>query len=186
MAKLFPTITPELQQFIASQHLFFVGTAPLAAEGHVNLSPKGLETFRVLSPLQVGYLDLTGSGNETSAHLQENGRITLMFCAFAGPPQILRLYGQGRVVLPSDADWQAIAPQFPHLPGGRQLILADIHRVQTSCGFGVPLYAYEGQRDTLVNWARKKGDRGLQEYQLAKGSQSIDGLPTPLSQVQDK
>ncbi|NJL86689.1 MAG: pyridoxamine 5'-phosphate oxidase family protein [Leptolyngbyaceae cyanobacterium SM1_1_3] len=182
MAKLFPSITPDLQQFIESQHLFFVGTAPLSAEGHVNLSPKGLETFRMLSPLRVGYLDLTGSGNETSAHLQQNGRLTFLFCAFEGPPRILRLYGKGQVILPSHPDWETLSAGFPELPGCRQLIVADIHRVQTSCGFGVPLYAYEGQRETLLEWADKKGESALHEYQLAKGSQSIDGLPTPLAQ----
>ncbi|MFE4107816.1 pyridoxamine 5'-phosphate oxidase family protein [Almyronema epifaneia] len=186
MAKLFSTITPELQQFIESQHLFFVGTAPLSAEGHVNLSPKGLETFRVLTPLQVGYLDLTGSGNETSAHLQQNGRITFLFSAFTGSPRILRLYGKGRVILPTEPDWKALASHFPDLPGCRQLIVADIHRVQTSCGFGVPLYRYEGQRPTLVDWASNKSDSALRDYQITKGSQSIDGLPTPLAQAQDR
>lgn len=181
MAKSFDCITEELQDFICAQHLFFVATAPLAASGHLNLSPKGLESFRVLSPHRVAYLDLTGSGNETSAHLQENGRITLMFCAFQEPPQILRLYGQGRTVLPTDAEWSSLYPLFSPLPGARQIIAAEIERVQTSCGFGVPLYNYKAQRQTLIQWASKKGEQGLQIYQQQKNQISIDGLPTPLS-----
>ncbi|BAY88470.1 MULTISPECIES: pyridoxamine 5'-phosphate oxidase family protein [unclassified Tolypothrix] len=183
MAKLFDCITDELQEFIATQHLFFVGSAPLSPTGHVNLSPKGLESFRILSPNRVGYLDLTGSGNETSAHLQENGRITFLFCAFQEPPKILRLYGQGYVILPGSPEWDAFAPLFPALPGVRQIIIADIERVQTSCGLGVPLYEYQDQRQSLVNWAIKKGEQGVQEYQQQKNLMSIDGLPTPLSNL---
>ncbi|MDZ7957658.1 MAG: pyridoxamine 5'-phosphate oxidase family protein [Aulosira sp. DedQUE10] len=183
MSKLFDCITEELQEFIAAQHLFFVGSAPLSPTGHVNLSPKGLETFRVLSPNRVGYLDLTGSGNETSAHLQENGRITFLFCAFQEPASILRLYGQGYTILPGSPDWNSFYPLFPPLPGIRQIIIADIERVQTSCGFGIPLYEYQGQRQTLVNWAVKKGEPGVKEYQQQKNLASIDGLPTPLSNL---
>ncbi|QIR35368.1 pyridoxamine 5'-phosphate oxidase family protein [Tolypothrix sp. PCC 7910] len=183
MAKLFDCITEELQEFIAAQHIFFVGSAPLSSTGHVNLSPKGLESFRILSSNRVGYLDLTGSGNETSAHLQENGRITFLFCAFQEPAKILRLYGQGYTIVAGSPEWDAFAPLFPPLPGGRQIIIADIERVQTSCGFGVPLYEYQGQRDTLVNWATKKGEQGVKEYQQQKNLTSIDGLPTPLSNL---
>ncbi|MBD2211549.1 pyridoxamine 5'-phosphate oxidase family protein [Nostoc linckia FACHB-104] len=183
MAKLFDCITDELQEFIVAQHLFFVGSAPLSPTGHVNLSPKGLESFRILSPNRVGYLDLTGSGNETSAHLQENGRITFLFCAFQEPAKILRLYGQGYTIVPGSPEWDAFAPLFPPLPGIRQIIIADIERVQTSCGFGVPLYEYQGQRQTLVNWATKKGEQGVKEYQQQKNLTSIDGLPTPLSNL---
>ncbi len=129
MAKLYDQITDKLQDFIAAQQIFFVATAPLSPTGHVNLSPKGLDSFRVLSPHQVAYLDLTGSGNETSAHLQENGRMTLMFCAFAGAPLILRLYGQGRVVLPDDAEWLVLSGLFPAIPGARQIVVAEIDRV---------------------------------------------------------
>ncbi|MFN6462867.1 MAG: pyridoxamine 5'-phosphate oxidase family protein [Nostoc sp. DedVER02] len=181
MSKLFDCITDELQNFIAAQHLFFVGSAPLSPTGHVNLSPKGLGCFRVLSPKQVGYLDLTGSGNETSAHLQENGRITFMFCAFAEPPSILRLYGQGKTILPSSPDWDSLYSLFVPMPGTRQIIVADIEKIQISCGFGVPLYEYQGQRQTLVNWASKKGEEGVREYQQKKNLVSIDGLATPLS-----
>ncbi|PSB19830.1 pyridoxamine 5'-phosphate oxidase [filamentous cyanobacterium CCP2] len=181
MAKLFDSITDELQEFIAEQHIFFVATAPLQPDGRVNVSPKGLDCFKVISPHRVAYLDLTGSGNETSAHLQENGRITLMFCAFESNPLILRLYGRGVTLLPSSPDWDTLAAQFPPFPGTRQIIVADIDRVQTSCGFGVPLYEYQEQRDTLTQWAAKKGKQGIQDYQIQKNQVSIDGLPTPLS-----
>ncbi|MFN6566268.1 pyridoxamine 5'-phosphate oxidase family protein [Dendronalium sp. ChiSLP03b] len=181
MAKLFDCITDELQKFIATQHLFFVGSAPLSPTGHVNLSPKGLDCFRILSPNQVAYLDLTGSGNETSAHLQENGRITLMFCAFEEPPCILRLYGQGHTILPSSPEWNSLYSLFSQIPGTRQIIVADIEKVQTSCGYGVPLYKYQGQRQTIVNWAKNKGEQGVRDYQQQKNLVSLDGLPTPLS-----
>jgi hypothetical protein len=180
MAKVFEQITPTLAAFIADQPLFFVGTAPLATSGHVNLSPKGLAPVAVLSPQRVAYLDLTGSGNETSAHLLENGRITLMFCAFAGEPMILRLYGQGQVVLPRDEDWADLEAHFPEVPGSRQIIVVAVNRVQTSCGYGVPLMTYQGQRERLIDWATKKGPEGLRQYQQQKGSHSIDGLPTPI------
>ncbi|MBW4684147.1 MAG: pyridoxamine 5'-phosphate oxidase family protein [Komarekiella atlantica HA4396-MV6] len=183
MAKFFDCITEELQEFITAQHLFFVGSAPLSPTGHINLSPKGLDCFRILSPNQVAYLDLTGSGNETSAHLQENGRITLMFCAFKEPPCILRLYGQGRTILSSSPDWNALYSLFSPLPGTRQIIVVDIKKVQTSCGLGVPLYEYQGQRQTIVNWAIKKGEQGVRDYQQQKNIVSIDGLSTPLSKL---
>ena len=183
MAKVFNSITEELQGFIAKQHIFMVGTAPLSSTGHVNVSPKGLESFRVISPHRVAYLDLTGSGNETSAHLLENGRITFMFCAFQEPPCILRLYGQGRTILPDDYEWDQLYSLFPPIVGTRQIIVADIDRIQTSCGFGVPLYEYQGQRQTLISWAMKKGELGIREYHQQKNFVSIDGLSTPLSQL---
>lgn len=181
MAKLYDTITDELAAFIRAQPLFFVASAPLDPHGHVNLSPKGLDCLQILSPLQVAYLDLTGSGNETSAHLLENGRITLMFCAFAGPPKILRLYGQGRVVLPQTPVWDALAPRFGYYDGARQIIVTDVTRVQTSCGFGVPLMDYVGQRDQAIRWAEAKGADGIAAYQREKNMVSIDGLRTPLA-----
>ncbi|MEM9163732.1 MAG: pyridoxamine 5'-phosphate oxidase family protein [Cyanobacteria bacterium P01_F01_bin.4] len=180
MAKVYEQITPELRTFIQQQPLFFVATAPLMATGHINLSPKGLDAFQILSPTQVAYLDLTGSGNETSAHLQENGRITFMFCAFVGRPMILRLYGQGHTVLPGQPDWTVLSEKFLNLPGVRQIIVANIKRVQTSCGMGVPLLDYQGQRQALLDWAEHKGAADLAQYQQDKGSQSIDGLITPL------
>lgn len=179
MAKVFDRITPELQELIAAQHLFFVASAPLATDGHINLSPKGLDSFRILSPTRVAYRDLTGSGNETSAHLLENGRITFMFCTFQEPPCILRLYGRGEVITPDKATWKELFPLFPDLPGTRHIITATIHRVQTSCGLGVPLYTYRSNRQALVEWATKKGTQGIQDYWKQKNQLSIDGLPTP-------
>lgn len=181
MAKVHDQITDELAAFIRAQPLFFVASAPLDAEAHINLSPKGLDCLRILAPLRVAYLDLTGSGNETSAHLRENGRITLMFCAFSGPPNILRLYGRGTTILPGSEGWAALRPQFPDHPGARQIISAEISRVQTSCGFAVPLLEYVGQRDTLTRWAEGRGPERLREYQREKNARSIDGLPTPLA-----
>ncbi|MBI5959689.1 MAG: pyridoxamine 5'-phosphate oxidase family protein [Chloroflexi bacterium] len=181
MGKVFEVITEKLQAFIRSQHLFFVATAPLSDEGHINLSPKGLDCFRILSENQVAYLDLVGSGNETSAHLLENSRITLMFCALNDAPMILRLYGQGRVVLPGNTQWDDLISHFPFYTGIRQIVVADIDRVQTSCGFGVPLYDYQGERDALPRWAEQKGEADLVTYQREKNWISIDGLPTPLS-----
>jgi hypothetical protein len=185
MAKLYDQITDELQSFIAAQSMFFVATAPLAADGHVNLSPKGLDSFRVLSPQRVAYLDLTGSGNETSAHLAENSRITFMFCAFNGPPRILRLYGKGQTALPGTPEWSDLRSGFPDYPGARQIIVAEITRVQTSCGFGVPLMELTGQRDQMARWAESKGEAGLAAYRREKNVRSIDALPAPLMEQVD-
>ncbi len=182
MPKFYDEITPELQTFIRVQPLFFVATAPLAADGHVNLSPKGYDTFGILSSHQVAYLDLTGSGNETSAHLAENGRITFMWCAFSGAPQILRLYGRGETVLPGMDRWDELLARFPTYPGTRQIIVATIDLVQTSCGFGVPRMEVKQQRDTLVRWAESQGEDGLETYRVNKNVTSLDGLPTPLAQ----
>jgi hypothetical protein len=179
VAVVHSTLSPDLQAFIAAQPVFFVATAPLVRDGHVNLSPKGLSSFRVLSPSRVAYLDLTGSGNETAAHAAENGRITFMFCAFEGPPRILRLYGQARAVQPASAEWADLAPHFDLLPGTRQLIVADLTRVQTSCGFGVPIMRLESHRDQLEKWVSKKGEQGLRTYRANKNARSIDGLPAP-------
>ena len=187
MAKLHEQITDRLAEFIRAQPMFFVASAPLAADGHVNVSPKGLDCLRILSAQRVAYVDLTGSGNETSAHILENGRITLMFCAFGGPPQLLRLYGQGHTVLPGSDEWAQLAPLFPEYHSARQIIAADIERVQTSCGYAVPLMDYVGQRDTLLRWADSKDDQGLEEYRCEKNVRSIDGLPTPLAErLQDE
>jgi hypothetical protein len=180
MGKFHDAIKPAHQDFIAKQHMFFVSTAPLSPEGRINLSPKGLDCFRVLSDHQVGYMDLVSSGNETSAHTLENGRITIMFCSFEGAPNILRLYGQGRAVLPGSAEWAQYVPHFTIYPSTRQLIVADIDLVQTSCGFGVPLYEYVGDRDIHFDWAEKKGKDGLAEYVREKNLVSLDGLPTDL------
>jgi len=185
MGEQYDHITPTLQSFIQAQPLFFVATAPLSEHGHVNLSPKGYDTFRILSSHQVAYLDLTGSGNETSAHLTENGRITFMFCAFRGTPQILRLYGKGETVLKGAERWDELMAHFPSYPGIRQIILVSIDRVQTSCGYGVPLMELQKDRETLTRWATSKGEEGLADYRNANNSKSLDGLSTPLAQ-QDK
>lgn len=180
MAKFYDAIDDKLKAFIEQQHMFFVATAPLSADAHVNVSPKGLNAFRIFSPTRVGYMDLTGSGNETSAHLQENQRITFMFCAFEGSPNIVRLFGQGRTILPDTPEWDEFVPHFTLQPGFRQIIIADLHKVQTSCGFGVPFYDYVGERDTLIRWADTKGEDGLEEYWREKNLKSLDGLVTPL------
>jgi len=180
MAKVLPEIDRELAEWIAAQPMFFNATAPLSAEGHINLSPRGLDSFRVLGPHEVAYLDVTGSGNESAAHLAENGRITLMFCAFSGPPRILRLYGRGEVLPPGSEDFASLHARFPaELPPPRQIIRVAVERVQTSCGYGVPLMSFEGQRDELVRWAEKKGAEGLLDYQRKNNRFSIDGLEAP-------
>lgn len=180
MGKFSDSIQPAHQAFIEKQKIFFTGSAPLGAGGHVNVSPKGLDSFRVLSPTRVAYMDIVGSGNETSAHLLENGRITFMFCAFDGPPNILRLYGRGYTVLPGDAEWEELAALFELHLATRQIIVAGIDKVQTSCGFSVPLYDYTGERDHADKWAEKKGAAGLEAYKIEKNRVSLDGLPTAL------
>lgn len=170
-------INADIADFIAQQQMFFVATAPLAADGHVNLSPKGLDTFRVLDDHTVAYLDLTGSGVETIAHLRENGRVTVMFCAFDGNPNIVRLYGRGDAVLPDDDRFAALASRFPTLPGTRSVIVVDVDRVTSSCGYAVPSYTFDGHRDRLIEWAEKRGDDGLVTYRANKNATSIDGLP---------
>ncbi|MCL8208016.1 MAG: pyridoxamine 5'-phosphate oxidase family protein [Actinomycetia bacterium] len=178
--QVYPALLPEHVAFIRQQPVFFVASSPLSPDGHVNLSPKGYDTFAVLSPTEVAYLDLTGSGNETSGHVAENGRITFMFCAFTGPPRILRLYGRGEVVLPETAAWDEIAGHFGLRPGAGQIIRARIYRVQTSCGFGVPLMTPVGDRPTLARWAERKGPEGLRTSWQTRNGETIDGLPTPL------
>lgn len=156
--------------------MFFVATA--AAEGKVNLSPKGIDSLRILSPHQVLWLNLTGSGNETAAHVQENPRMTLMFNAFEGQPMILRLYGKARAIHLNDADWGEYDQHFAALPGKRQMFLLDVDTVQTSCGTGVPLYDYVGEREDLIRWAEKKGESGIRQYWSNKNQISFDGKPT--------
>ncbi len=181
MAKFCQSISDDLQKFIHKQHMFFVASAPLSANGHVNVSPKGQDCFRILSANRVAYLDLTGSGNETSAHLLENGRITFMFCAVEGPPNILRLYGEGHTVLPYTPEWDEFSPLFTMIIGARQIIVADIHMVQTSCGYAVPFYDYKGERDQLRKWSEHKGEEGLEQYWQEKNLCSIDKLPSALA-----
>lgn len=178
MAKFYSELTDPLLAFISQQKIFFTATA--TAQSRVNLSPKGTDSFRCLSRQSVAYLDLTGSGNETSAHLWEDGRLTIMFCSFTEQPLILRLYGQGRVIYPRDRNWDDYYSHFAPLPGTRQIIQLQIESVQTSCGNGVPLYDYQGERQTIINWALNKGEEGLYQYWQAKNQVSIDGLPTGL------
>ena len=178
MARFYPELEARHCDFIAAQKLFF--TASGTAYSRINLSPKGMDSLRVLSPSRVAYLDLTGSGNETAAHLKHDGRMTLMWCSFDADPLILRVYGRGQAVRRQDAAWGELHRHFPALPGERQLIVLDIESVQTSCGYAVPRYTYAGERDTLARWAEKKGTIGLLEYWREKNQLSIDGLATGL------
>ena len=176
MAERFAAIKPDLADWWAAQPLFFVATAP-SNGGHVNLSPKGLDTLRILTPTRVAYLDLTGSGVETIAHLRENGRITLMTCAFAGAPRISRIYGVGTVHELGSDDFAALATNFPELPGRRSVIDVAVERVTTSCGYAVPMMDLVSDRDRLLDWALAKGDDGLVDYRASKNERSIDDLP---------
>ena len=177
MGKLFTAIDESVRQFIEAQRIFFVASAPLDRDGHVNLSPKGLDTFRILGETTVAYLDLTGSGIETVSHIRENGRITLMFCSFEGPPKILRIYGRGRVILASDAEFAALLARFPTHTGTRSVVVVEISRIADSCGYSVPFLRYEKDRDQLSAWATKRGPDGLTKYREERNRTSIDGLP---------
>jgi len=180
MAKVHPNITPELTAWIAQQPMYFMASAPLAEDSHINLSPRGLDSFQVLNKDEIIILDLTGSGNETAAHLAQNGRLTVMFCAFVGAPQILRLYGQASVIRPDEEKWSEFRSHFADdIAGVRQIFHQCVSRVQTSCGYGVPLMDLQSQRDLLPNWATRRGEDGIQDYQLEKNATSIDGLPAP-------
>ena len=171
------TIEPEIRDFILSQRMFFVASAPISGDGHVNLSPKGLDTLRILDDRTVAYFDFVGSGAETIAHLRENGRMTIMFCAFDGGPKILRLYGRGEAIEPHDPQFAALRDHFPPEFAGRAIIQLHVTRVAVSCGFGVPLYSYVGERSELTDWCDRKGADGLREYQEKKNATSLDGLP---------
>lgn len=177
MGKKYPAVEGPIREFIERQKIFFVATAPLDPQGYVNLSPKGLDTLRILGPQTVAYIDLTGSGVETVAHLKENGRIVLMFCAFEGPPKILRLRGRGRAIEPPDPEFARLQTHFPEIAGTRAVVLVEIADVSDSCGYCVPLMDYEGERDQYFAWARKLGDQGLEDYQERKNRQSVEGLP---------
>lgn len=181
MGKVYEAIGAEHQAFIERQHIFFVASAPLLASGHVNLSPKGLDALRVIDANTVMYLDLTGSGNETAAHITENGRLTIMFCAFDGNPKILRLYCRGEVVTRVTPGWDEALGRFPTLPGIRQIVIGHVESVQTSCGFGVPLLSFTEQRDQLPRWAENRGDAAMVEYRRTRNAVSLDGLLTPLT-----
>lgn len=179
MAAVHPGITDTLRTWISEQPIFFVGTAPLTGDGHVNVSPKGLDSLRVVDESTVRYLDLLGSGAETAAHVFENGRITLMFCAFQGPPRILRLFGRGSVHTRGSEGYEHRVADFGDVPrSARAIVEVSVDRVQTSCGFGVPLMDLVGQRDRLVAWGDAKTDDELEAYRSEKNAVSIDGLPS--------
>jgi hypothetical protein len=181
MGKPFALIELTHREFIESQRIFFNASA--SAEGRVNVSPRDVAALRVLDPHTVVYMDRTGSGNETAAHLRADGRLTLMFCAFEGPPMILRLYGRGRILPRGGAEYATLLTSHfagQEVPGARQMVRLDVDRVQTSCGMNVPLFDYVGDRDQLTHWAEAKGEAGLEEYRRQKNAVSIDGLPTGL------
>ena len=175
MSAWYESITPELKDFIAAQKVFFVATAP--REGRINLSPKGMDTFRVVSEKRAIYLDITGSGNETAAHLLENGRITIMFCSFDTKAEIVRLYGRGRTIHPGDAKWDEYLAQFPRYEGVRQIMEIDVEHTMNSCGYGVPQFDNLAERPTLRKYWQRK-DKNAEQYQRQNNQVSIDGLPT--------
>lgn len=177
MGKTYEQIDERLADWIRGQNMFFVATSPLAADGLVNCSPKGLDSFAILDGTTVAYLDLTGSGVETVAHVQENGRIVIMFCAFEGAARIVRLHGHGRVVFPNQTEFAELSAAFPTLPGVRSIVHIDVTRVSDSCGFGVPLFEFRGQRDTLITGAERQGPEGNKAYQARHNRRSLDGLP---------
>jgi hypothetical protein len=177
MAKIYDEITEEIADWLEQQRMFFVATAPGGTDGHINCSPKGHDTFRILSPGRVGYLDLTGSGAETIAHIRDNGRIVFMFCALEGPPQIVRLHGRATVVRAPSPEWDELSPQFPELAGARSIIVADITRVADSCGYSIPRYEFVEPRDSLLKLAAKRGPEGVAAAQQRNNVLSIDGLP---------
>jgi len=177
MGKLYDGIDDGLKTFIEAQKMFFVATAPAGTEGHINLSPKGLDALRVLGPKTIAYVDLYGSGIETVAHLRENGRIAIMLCAFEGPPRIVRLYGNGTVLQSSEGEFRQWLPLFPAYPGIRTIIRVNLNRIADSCRFAVPQYQFDAQRTQLIAAAEKRGPEGVVEYCRKHNAASIDGLP---------
>lgn len=176
MAQMYEELSQRHIEFIAAQKMYFVGTA--TADSRINVSPKGMDSLRVIDAKRVAWLNVTGSGNETSAHVQVDPRMTVMFCAVEGNPLILRLYGKARVIHHGDVEWNELYPLFKPLPGARQIFDLAISHVQTSCGMGVPLYDYKAERGQLDAWAEKRGESGVREYWAQKNQTSIDGLPT--------
>jgi Pyridoxamine 5'-phosphate oxidase len=176
MAKQYPNISETLQEFIEEQKIYFVATA--ARDGRVNVSPKGMDSFRILDKNKVAWLNLTGSGNETAAHLLDTNRVTIMFCDFNDRPMILRLYGSANVFHPRDPQWSEKRALFPEMVGSRQVFEMSVDLVQTSCGFGVPLFEYQADRDNLTTWAVNKGEEGVENYWKEKNQLSMDGKPT--------
>ncbi len=177
MGKEYQAIDTALQQWIGRQRVFFVSTAPLSGEGLINCSPKGLDGLRVTGPNELVYADLGGSGIETVAHVRENGRIVIMMCAFEGPPKIFRFYGRGRVVVERDAEYAELTALFPQLQAPRNFIVITVERIRDACGFGVPEYEYQGEREALHTWRANKTPEALDEYRRQKNAHSLDGLP---------
>lgn len=178
MGKTLPLIDDSLRAFVQRQHVFFVATAPSGGAGHVNCSPKGLDSLRILGARTIAYLDYSGSGAETIAHLRQNGRIVVMLCAFEGPPKIVRFHGHGTVVQPEDDGFAELLSRFGEIhPGVRSIIRIEVERISESCGFGVPVMRFETERAQLPNWAARKGESGLAKYKHDKNLRSIDGLP---------
>ena len=178
--KQYDHINQRIQKFIAAQKIFFVATA--SDQSRINLSPKGMDSFRVINKNKALWLNLTGSGNETAAHIGVDGRITIMFCAFEGAPMILRLYGKGKVINPNDENWSEAISNFPILAGTRQIIEIDIEMVQTSCGMSIPYFDFKEERLQLDDWAQNKGKEGIKEYWKEKNEVSIDGIPTKIQE----
>ncbi|MCU1452197.1 MAG: pyridoxamine 5-phosphate oxidase-related FMN-binding protein [Acidimicrobiales bacterium] len=177
MGRTFDSIPDHLSAWMREQPVFFVGSAPLAGDGRVNVSPKDGASLRVLGAHEVGYLDVTGSGAETIAHVRENGRLTVMLCSFGPKPQIVRLYGHGSTVLPGDERWDELVTQFPERPGRRSIVLLHVDRIATSCGYGVPIMDLVGPRPTMDEWSASKSAAELDHYRAEKNTVSIDGLP---------
>ena len=177
MGKEFKEIDKRMQRWIERQRLFFVSTAPLAGDGKINCSPKGLDSLRVLGPLQLVYADTGGSGIETVAHLKENGRIVIMLCAFEGPPKIFRFYGRGRSVEPHEKDFETLLALFPDMPTVRNFVVVYIDCIRDSCGYGVPLYEFKSERDSLRNWCNDKSEEELLAYRIDRNARSLDDLP---------
>ena len=177
MGNVYRKIDPDLARWIERQKVCFVATAPLAGDGHINCSPRGGDAFRILDQHTVAWQDYTGSGVETIAHLRENGRIVIMFCAFEGPPKIVRLHGEGRVFVDGDEGYPGLLARFPHHPGTRAVIQVDVTRISDSCGYSVPLYEFREHRDVLDRWSAEKGAEGLEQYRRDNNATNIDGLP---------
>jgi len=178
MARFYDKLTSRLQEFIKNQKIFFVATAP--KNGRINLSPKGMDSLRVVGESRILWLNVTGSGNETAAHLLENDRITIMMCSFEGAPNILRIYGKGKAIHPNDQEWDTVIHLFPETPGTRQIFDIKVESAQTSCGMSIPFFDYKGEREQLNDWAKEKGEDGIEQYWEDRNLTSIDGKPTGL------
>lgn len=176
MGQQYSALSEKHMEFISQQKLFFVGTA--TADSKVNISPKGMDSFKVLDANNVAWLNVTGSGNETAAHVQTHPRMTIMFAAFEGSPMILRLYGNATAIHQNDPEWDEYVKMFPTIPGTRQIFKVSLDMVQTSCGMSVPFFDYVGERDQLIGWATKKGEEGVKEYWQQKNQHSLDGIAT--------